>query len=227
MFDVPKDNYLHGCYSATNPYMVPADEKVEVYRGVFPGTKIPSSYERMAGDDTDVEDYGFQRMFGKDTASSSDVATPEKTKDEQGSLRDLRIKELEQELTRVKAKLSSRQLSQHVTMDDKFKTAGKSTWGMGEEAPAKQKCRPKPLVSEKSQSEYDTCRESDWPQENSRRFGKPRRYKHTVRRSGSESDESRTSVSADMLADVVRKCLSGCDQSRSGAACLSTHRSWP
>ena len=209
VFDVPEDHYLHGCYAATTSQLVPKDAKVEVIRGVLPGSLLEGGPNRGRKSESDAEDYGFKKMFGDDASTSSENPSPAKCGDTKaGSIRDLRIKELEKELNKAKARLQARgSLKKKVGLLEGAGAAVESTYETVEDEDERHHKTGK-ATTDRSQTEYETGKDSDFPyKDHGRHASKARRHRKLTRRSGSESDVSRRSYSEDSIASMIRKCL--------------------
>ena len=207
VFDVPEDHYLHDSIAATNPYLVPKDAMVEVHRGILTGREIASRPDRHKKQE--AEDLGFRRIFGEDVSNSSDTTTPEKeTAAMAGSQRDLKIAELEKELTRVKGKLTARMgRGKRVTMAPDETTAAESAYETVDEKAIRRQKKRTPSASEVSQTEFDTAHETDMDYGGVKKDEKSRRRPRTVRRAGSAVVSDSIKMTEDVIESVVQRCL--------------------
>ena len=207
VFDVPEDHYLHNSIAATNPYLVPKDALVEVHRGILSGREIASGHDRHKKPDS--EDLGFRRMFGEDTCHSLGATTEDKgSAAVMGSQRDLKIAELEKELTRVKGKLTERiGRGKRVTMACDETTAAESAYDTVDEATIRRQKKRTPSASEASHTEFDTAPETDRDDVDVRKDGKQRRRPRPLRRAGSDVASDSIKMTEDVIESVVQRCL--------------------
>ena len=125
-----------------------------------------------------------------------------------GSQRDLKIAELEKELTRVKGKLTARMgRGKRVTMAPDETTAAESAYDTVDEKTIRRQKKRTPSASEVSQTEFDTAHDTDLDDGEARKDGKSRRRPRTARRAANEVSSDSIKMTEDVIESVVQRCL--------------------
>ena len=206
VFDVPPDHYLHGCYAEVNPYSVPKGRDVEVYRGIIPGTEIDRRTQKPKGNDADAEDLGMKQMFQESNETRTEAIPPEKEKQSSERIAgNLKIQELEKELTRVKAKLAAAAAKPDTTAAPKMPPPKRPAPTKSHRKP--DRSRAGTSASELSPTDYDTCRELEEVKLRRRGGGPTRKPRKGHRKSGTESDGACGRMAEETIAAVVQKFL--------------------